>query len=431
VVVGALFGWLSSLAFAQGDLAAPEASLTLKLPAIEKATLAQPKDPDLVRHLVGQLDGKRIELFVWVLPIEKLGLSEPSELVDDRQKQLSEGDRSLDFSEREELSGSYGALTYADYALGEISRGGAAKSTFATLAYMTDKAACSIEITVEPPASQDDVAALRKSLKQGVLVAGKPRDPRWSDAEVNARWERDVPPKARKDPLKPPDRTAHYLIMTNSAGGALFAKKMEENYEKIRAVFPFPERKGRRLMPVFLFRSKEDYLAFCEQMHAGGPGSKGHAYKDYYATWYESPNDPVHIHEATHQIFRNRLGLSGGGSWFQEGLAEYMCTKKDERNVLAQNVAKGKAKHLQEFVKIPRLLTGDQTEAHDNYLEAALLIEFLRESKETKAKFGDFVQKVGAAPRNSPSELDKALHDALGMSVDELDKAFTTYCIKR
>ena len=35
--------------------------------------------------------------------------------------------------------------------------------------------------------------------------------------------------KARK-----PIRTDHYVIMTNSSGGKLFAKKMEENYAKIR-----------------------------------------------------------------------------------------------------------------------------------------------------------------------------------------------------
>jgi hypothetical protein len=183
-------------------------------------------------------------------------------------------------------------------------------------------------------------------------------------------------------------------------------------------------------MPVFLFRSKEQYDDFCATMKAGvGGASKGHAWKDYYATWYESPNDPVHIHEATHQIFRNRLGLSGGGSWFQEGLAEYMCTRRDDRNVLAQNVAKGKATHLKEFVQIPQLIAG--ASAEQNYLEAALLIEFLRESKETKEKFAAFVEKVGQAQRGSLSQIETALHDSLGVSLDQLDQDFTKYCVKR
>src|SRR6185295_14355607 len=134
--------------------------------------------------------------------------------------------------------------------------------------------------------------------------------------------------KVRKDPLKPVDRSAHYVVMTNSSSGEPFAKKMEENCAKILAAFPFAERKGRRLMPVFLFRSKAQYDDFCSAIGAGvGGAAKGHASKDYYATWFESPNDPIHLHEATHQLFRNRFGLPSGGSWFQEGLAEFVCTK--------------------------------------------------------------------------------------------------------
>ena len=92
------------------------------------------------------------------------------------------------------------------------------------------------------------------------------------------------------------------------------------------ASFDVEEVEGRKLMPVFLFRTPEQYYAYYSK-RAGIPldkarRSKGHAWLDYYATWYEAPNDPVHIHEATHQIFGNRLNLSGGGSWLQEGVAE-------------------------------------------------------------------------------------------------------------
>jgi hypothetical protein len=434
VAFAVAFGWLAPCAAAQGVLDVPEAHLKFTMPPIEKASLAQSGDPACVRRLHGLFHGKRITVEVHVLPIRKYGFSEPAEVIDQREKDFAEqAHETLAFSERTELTGSFGALTYAELAVGSLAGGDKSDppETVAMLTWMVDEAACAIEISLAPVGTADDVKELHDALTKGVVVEGKPRDPRWSDAEATARWERDVPEKARKNPLKPPLRTAHYIVLTNSAGGALFGKKMEENYEKIRATFPFPERKGRRLMPIFLFRSKDEYLDFCTQMHAGGPGSKGHAYKDYYATWYESPNDPVHIHEATHQIFKNRLGLNGGGSWFQEGLAEYMCTRREERNVMAQSVAKGKARHLKQFLAIERLLSGSQTEAQDNYIEASLLIEFLRESKETKGKFMDFVEKVGSAPRGSMSEIEKAIHASLGWSIDEFDAAFTKYCVKR
>ena len=88
--------------------------------------------------------------------------------------------------------------------------------------------------------------------------------------------------------------------------------------------------------------------------------SKGHAWRDYYATYYDSPVDPVHIHEMTHQLFANRLHLNGGGSWFQEGVAEDICTSKNDRNVTASQVKKGRHVPLPEFVKIPSLLYSSQ-----------------------------------------------------------------------
>ena len=57
-------------------------------------------------------------------------------------------------------------------------------------------------------------------------------------------------------------------------------------------------------MPVFLFKTPDDYYAFYVKKHGvtleEAKRSAGHASADYYATWYESPTDPTHInYEAT------------------------------------------------------------------------------------------------------------------------------------
>ena len=39
-------------------------------------------------------------------------------------------------------------------------------------------------------------------------------------------------------------RTDHYLIMTNSSGGKLFGRKLEENYDDIAKAFPFEDVEG-------------------------------------------------------------------------------------------------------------------------------------------------------------------------------------------
>jgi hypothetical protein len=69
-------------------------------------------------------------------------------------------------------------------------------------------------------------------------------------------------------------------------------------------VFPFTEVAWQRLMPVFLFKDFDGYVAFGKKQGMEDVAdTKGHAWKDYYATYYDSPNDPVHIHEATHHGF--------------------------------------------------------------------------------------------------------------------------------
>ena len=69
--------------------------------------------------------------------------------------------------------------------------------------------------------------------------------------------------------------------MTNASAGNLFARKMEEYYERIRKVFPFREVKGRRLMPVFLFKRQDQYHRYCrdvgEMSLNEAKATKGHA----------------------------------------------------------------------------------------------------------------------------------------------------------
>ena len=55
----------------------------------------------------------------------------------------------------------------------------------------------------------------------------------------------------------------------------------------------------------------QELIPGCENAHLEPPfrcdyGSNIKLGKNFYATWYEAPKDPVHIHELTHQLFKNR-----------------------------------------------------------------------------------------------------------------------------
>lgn len=396
----------------------------------------------------GTIGDSRCSIQLRLLPNSEFSIEEPDGVthigIDHLRSRLATAESSIVLRAVEALDGDFGHASYASLAhavrteqSGTLQQ---ATSEHLILGFVLPDHGCALEVTSAPPPSESDSAKLRDYLRDAVHYSGPMRNVEWSKDEVRQRWDLHAPETARRDSRKP-IRTKHYLIMTNSSGGKLFAKKMEANYKKIQKLYPFPEIPGRRLMPVYLFRSNHEYYAFCESMagwsKSKAAASKGHAWKDYYATWYESPNDPVHIHEATHQIFANRLRLNGGGSWFQEGVAEYIESSKNSRNVAARLVAEEKATGLRDFMSLRSLLyssgsdqrTGNK--AHDHYSQAGLFTEFLHKSRFGKKKFQEYLHAVGAVPRADIEALEAAIRSVYGVGIDELEVEFQRYCKNR
>lgn len=175
----------------------------------------------------------------------------------------------------------------------------------------------------------------------------------------------------------------------------------------------------------------------CDQRREEAEASGGVAYRDFHATWYEAPKDPVHIHELTHQLFENRLFLGGGGSWFQEGVAEFMCTNKTERKAIKRLVKRERHVPFEEFLTLRSLLGGSKVRqdgssgADEAYLQAACLIEFVSASRATKGKLQDFIHAAGKTPYNDLAAIERALESSLGMSIAEFEEAFVAYWKKR
>ena len=163
--------------------------------------------------------------------------------------------------------------------------------------------------------------------------------------------------------------------------------------------------------------------------------SKGHAWRDYYATYYDSPNDPVHIHEATHQIFANRLGLHGGGSWFQEGVAEYMSERYSQIRSDARNMIKsGDYVPFGKFMVVPSLLhsnTGSNrrggSQASNQYAQAASIIAFLAKSKFGKDRFQEFVHAIGSVRRGDLKSIEQRLGAIYGVDIAGLEAEWKGY----
>jgi len=372
------------------------------------------------------------------MPRKDWGLRDPFDVLESVAfwRRYESKTQAFRYEHQESLEGPFGAVPFVAAATAGIWDVTERIGTEFFVAGLTESKGYSFRLQCTPAPDKKTREAIFALFRDGVRYSGKVEDPSWTEEEALARWERDRPEEVAGE-MKI-FRTKHYIIFTNSSSGKKFAVKMEECYEAIQETFPFPEIPNRRLMPVFLFRTKEEYIDYYAKIanisKKSAANSKGHAWRDYYATYYDSPVDPVHIHEATHQIFSNRLKLGGGGSWFQEGVAEYMSTKKNERKGFARTAArKGGFTAFREFVTIPSLLqsggkskTGENL-AHNHYLQAASMIDFLRNSKFGEPHFDAFLKSVGRVKRGDVVAIEAAIQKVYGVDLAGLEAEWIDY----
>ena len=441
--------------------------LTLAAPALEEVEYTD-KVPKKIRESdddADAFDQRRLALWTGKLGESEaqvgfhlypgsVFINEPADVVSWAIRELRDRDGSYRDTELSYEEGAFGYAPFVQIAEGEVhDKEGAVIGVQFLVGGLLQHESYVLHARIVPAPGKKERKALLKYLKGAIEYDGPKRDRDWTLDEVRERWLRDTPEDLHEDFLfkltkpgyikKAIVRTDNYIILTNSSSGKLFAKKMEENYDEIAKVFPFEEVKGMRLMPVFLFRTRGQYNEFyakiADTTTQAANRTKGHAWRDYYATWYESPNDPVHIHECTHQIFDNRMALSGAGSWFQEGVAEYIETRDSDRNVAARQVKNGEHVPLPEFVKLRSLVYSSEDSvkggagaaAADAYKQAALLIEFLRESKFGKGKFEDFLYSVGRLPYSDKPAIEAEVMRIYGTDLAGIDEEWRKYCKKR
>lgn len=429
-----------------------ELGLTVKVPALSGLQEHLGTASDQVRaSWTGKLGASETRILLYTFPLAKWSFREPGGVTVVMVDWLREkGD--FDVDESSELTGKYGFAPMLSVVSGPLCEDGKVVGREYAASGLLQAHGYSFHVLVRPEPGAEARQQLQEFFERGITYTGLERDPLWTMEEIQARWAQDAPGELHEDFQRNLSkkawvknavlRTEHYLVLTNASGGKKFAEQMEENYAEIGKLFPLPAGKGCRLMPVFLFRTADEYYAFYVKRFGvkleEAKRSAGHASGDYYASWYESPTDPTHIHEQTHQIFANRLFLTGGGSWYQEGLAEYVETSKNDRNVVATQVAKGKHLPLPDFFQRPSLLHSSAesrkeggSEASDLYKQAALLVEFLRESKWGKDKFPRFLQAVGRVSRGNLAKLRAAFEEIYGVDIEDVDVAFQEYCAAR
>jgi hypothetical protein len=115
-----------------------------------------------------------------------------------------------------------------------------------------------------------------------------------------------------------------------------------------------------------------------------------------------------------------------------------MGTKRNDRNNIARLAKNRQHTPLDQFVKIKSLLHSGRearvtggSESRDHYIQAALLIEFLRESEWGKEKFEEFLHEMGNVRRSDEVAIAAVFQSVYGATFEEVDEAFVEYCRKR
>lgn len=111
-----------------------------------------------------------------------------------------------------------------------------------------------------------------------------------------------------------------------------------------------------------------------------------------------------------------------------------MSTRRNERKGFARTAArKGGFTAFREFVTIPSLLqsggkskTGENL-AHNHYLQAASMIDFLRNSKFGKPHFDAFLKSVGRVRRGDVVAIEAAIQQVYEVDLAGLEAEWIDY----
>lgn len=270
-------------------------------------------------------------------------------------------------------------------------------------------------------------------------------DPAWSPERVEAAIERYFLPEEATD--IDVVRSKHYIILSTASGADRMAKAMEEIYRAFQKTFPFDEPKGESLLPIYLLKDHGQYTTWSMRStgwtREAAARSAGHAYRDYFATYFTGGADATMYHEAAHQLVGNRLHLHGGGSWFQEGMAVYFEDKWKNSKRLS-SVAGGMIKSdrytpFRELFEVKSLLHshGDDTRgsiAGQRYTQAGTIIHFLAEGS-LKKQFGTMLDElrnyrpveVKGTAGKPEAMWDTIFRKAYGLNIDEVEALWKAY----
>jgi len=180
--------------------------------------------------------------------------------------------------------------------------------------------------------------------------------------------------------------TDHFLIWTDSSAvQKKFHRSLEKMHTFVCRELGIEAPAGK--LSVYIFQNPDLYFDFCERKgwtRAEARLTSGHAADGYFATFYQAPGAPTVAHELTHSIVHQTLG-TGGGAWFQEGIAVYLegrWRKRSTAKEFASRIRSDEFVPVAELMRVAKLIrsedrTGGPRQAAWLYAQAGAFFEFI------------------------------------------------------
>ena len=298
-----------------------------------------------------------------------------------------------------------------------------------------------VRLDAWPAPAAEDATALVAAVEKCGTYDGKPREAKWTDDEATAYWKKIAPPGTEKK-LEKPLRSEHFIVITNSTSPGPYAKKLETKYAAIKKILPFEEAKGRRLLPILLFRTDDDFQTFYRHVYKMEPkddvGEGSLVLDRYLATSLDNDDDQEDMLDLMRLCLWNRQHAPAGGKWFQNGLRTYAATKPKERFESLHAVKSGKFTPLETLLDESAWHEQDKrwqkrgaTKEADFWEQSALWMEFFHDGPFPKDAFPRFVETVGAIPDGEKARVKDAVESIYGADAATLQKKWVEYFSKR
>lgn len=405
------------------------------------------KDPQgekaVEKYWEGTFEGADVSVRFGTIDLAQYRYHEPEDLVAAIRDTLVEDSRGvyLEFEPLRAVRGPYGASPVLAIARATATSDDAqAVGEANILGGLLDKRGwwMRVDSTTLPADARERMA---RGIEKIVSWKGGLRDPRWTDAEAKAYFDKLAPEDARKKWQKPV-RTEHFIVLSPHSSANQYGKKLEAWYAEIKKVLPLEEAKDRRLMPVLLFRHDEEFRDFYVSQYkvqsredvdfeswCGG---------DWYSTHFDNDSEYDNRMELTKFLLINRVRAWGACNWFRNGLRELCATRANERSDAVRAVKKKRATPLEKLfddsawgARTRRVEKTGVDDEVDYWEQSALWMEFLREGKETKPKFAAFLNGMAGIADDDIPRIQVTLKNVYGWDVPELEKRYAEYCDKR